>query len=359
MGWASTVATSMLGEEKKEEWVSTGEMLGAQLKARASEVGRWGCQYQQWIAQQSQPMLQRLRSGSKQLLVSLASEGAYSSVVDRGEIDRRDREMAEVMAALEAQRAEEEKVLLGSLEALEQQELEADRALWEQQQAAEARRQQQDANTAQSKIENFEAQQRQHEEAREYEHSARRAALKERLAHRKLKRLEEQRMLAEAQSKRELEAWMLTQAVGDEVSLAQAQEQAQEVEAEAQRANDERRALEAELDSANSQQAASKILQEHAAEELKRQDAVQVAQQRQRDELEQRIQERQRKRAAERKEKAAAEREAVMKDFNKLMARGEPLSDKGVRMFAAIQEVTALLEQSLLENPSLEYPRVI
>eukprot|EP00658_Telonema_sp_P-2_P041139 TRINITY_DN29416_c0_g2_i1.p1 TRINITY_DN29416_c0_g2~~TRINITY_DN29416_c0_g2_i1.p1 ORF type:complete len:256 (+),score=73.18 TRINITY_DN29416_c0_g2_i1:168-935(+) len=240
--------------------------------------------------------------------------------------------------------------LTAELEATEDEILGADRAQWEQEHGFAQRRANNNASASHEIVAAFGKGNAKRQGAGAYERSAARAVLAERLARRKLERVEEHLMLCEARRSLELRRCVLQQAAQDELALAQAEVEAEELEDELAEAGLERQSLELELENASAERAATQAMAEAARAAAIADEEFEVEQRSQRSALEKKLEERSRAAAMSRKMTAEAERVAVLAAIEKLGENGEALSADGLRLLEAAERVVEQLSMALIDR---------
>ena len=215
---------------------------------------------------------------------------------------------------------------------------------------SEAQKQMNQHQVVQQKLKEHKQAAAQQQQVIRYEQSGHKARLAQKLARRKLRRLEEDRMLAQAEQVSSLQTLVLRQALEDEVLLAQAGAETRVLEEENHQDAAERALLEEQLRAASEEREAADVLAAGARGGLKLEGEAADAQRKQREALEVKIAERSQRRAEERKAVAEVEREKVLMEFERLGACGQPLSEQGTRLFQSVETVIELMNDQIKVN---------
>ena len=288
--------------------------------------------------------------GAKELLLSGATEGAFTNITNRKALSERQREMTDLQDRLRTRHDAKEKELRAELQITHDQMLELDQEKERLEGVSEAQKQMNQHQVVQQKLKEHKQAAAQQQQVIRYEQSGHKARLAQKLARRKLRRLEEDRMLAQAEQVSSLQTLVLRQALEDEVLLAQAGAETRVLEEENHQDAAERALLEEQLRAASEEREAADVLAAGARGGLKLEGEAADAQRKQREALEVKIAERSQRRAEERKAVAKVEREKVLMEFERLGACGQPLSEQGTRLFQSVETVIELMNDQIKVN---------
>lgn len=290
MSWCSTKATDLVGKERLDAFTASAK---------------------EWTDQNICPSIDRMRDASAQMLNAIhaevakaATNGAYSSLVDRDALDRRQQEVEELNERLLQQAAADQQKLSEELDKVQEDLLKASVQQQENDKSATELKRQREERDASETVQAAAHNDQLRREAQIYAQTASRASVQEKIVRRKMRRLQEQQMLHEAARALEIKKTVLRQAAEDELRAAQAEEEQRALALEYEQATAEMNLLETELEKVQQDKAAAEAMAKAAGANAIAQEELAALQRAKRKALEQKIESRRQEAAAERHRQA-------------------------------------------------------